>query len=318
MPGSFTQKKIDIDFDIRQGGFSGSPETITLMDHRVSCQVLSTGLETGMMCSVRIEGMKLSAMNRLSVAQASVIDQSSNSITVRAGDAGATRPTIFTGGIVEAFVDYAGAPNVAFQVTALSTAIPAAMPIEPTSFAAGAKISDIMQAIAGKVGLEFTNHGVDAVMTGGVNYPGSAMQQIDACARSVGIEYHIGMDTLSIWPKDVAASDTAILVSADTGMVGYPNYSQGGVLVQTLFNPGINFRNTIKLQSEYSPAAWVNNYGQLREVAGAASMYPPSNGLWVVQKIEHDLQTETPGGPWFTMLEAQRPEFAGRVATFGR
>lgn len=318
MPGSITKKQIDIVFDIRQGGFSGAPETITLRDHRVGCQVLSTGLETGMMCSLRIEGMRLSTMNRLSVAQASVIDQSSNTVTVMAGDEGSPHPTIFSGGIVEAFVDYGASPDVAFQVTALSTAIPAAMPITATSFPAGARVSDIMSAIASKVGLEFSNHGVDAVMTGGVNYPGSAMQQIDACARSVGVEYHIGMGTLSIWPKDVSSTGSGILVSAATGMIGYPNYSQGGVLVQTLFNPGINFRDTIKLDSQYSPAAWVNNDGQLRAIAGAASMYPPSNGLWVVQKIEHDLQTEVQNGPWFTMLEAQRPEFAGRVATFGR
>lgn len=318
MPGSFTQKKIDIVFDIRQGGFSDSAETMRLMDHRVSCQVLSTGLETGMMCSLRIEGMKLSTMNRLSVAQTSVVDQSSNTVTVMAGDAGASRPVIFSGGIVEAFVDYGGAPDVAFQVTALSTAQPAAMPITATSFPAGARVADIMKAIADKAGLDFANHGVDAVMTGAVNFPGPATQQIDACARAVGVEYHIGMDTLSIWPPTVATADQAILISAATGMVGYPNYSQGGVLVQTLFNPGINFRDTIKLVSDYAPAAWVNNNGQLREVAGAASTYPPSNGLWVVQKIEHDLQTEVPGGQWLTTLEAQRPEFAGRVATFGR
>ncbi len=317
MSGSLTKKKIDVIFDINQGGFSENTETITLKDHRVGCQILSTGYETGMMCALRIEGMKLSTMNRLSVAQASIVGVSPNTVTVMAGDADGM-PTIFTGGIVEAFVDYSGAPNIAFQVSALSTGIPAAMPIEPTSFASSASVADIMKTIADKIDFRFVNHGVDAVLSGGVYYPGTATQQIDSCARAGGIEYHMGNKTLSIWPQTVSAdSDTAITVSASTGMIGYPNYSQGGVLVQTLFNPNINFRDTIKLESDYSPAAWVNNNGQLRSLGEAASIYPPSNGLWVVQKIEHDLQTELPDGPWFTMLEAQRSELAGKLA-FGR
>lgn len=311
---SFTKKQIDVVFTINQGGFGGASETIELKAHRVGCQILSTGYESGMMCALRIEGMRLSTMNRLSVAQTNIVGVSPNTVTVMAGD-GDAMPTIFTGGITEAFVDYASAPNIAFQVSALSTSIPAAMPIFPTSFADSASVADIMKTIAEKIGFRFVNHGVDAVLAGGTYYPGTATQQIDSCARAAGIDYHMGNQTLSIWPQVVSADNgAAITVSADTGMIGYPNYSQGGVLIQTLFNPDVNFRDTIKLESEYAPAAWVNNNNQLRAIDGSNSTIPPSNGLWVVQKIEHDLQTELPDGPWFTMMEAQRPEFAGKIA----
>lgn len=316
---SFEKRRIDVVFNIVQGGFDGSDnEQITLSGHRVSCQILSAGMETGVMCALRIEGMKLDQMNRLSVVQAGVVAQSQNTVTVMAGSEGSALSSVFSGGIIEGFVDYSGAPNVAFEVRALSTAIPSSMPVTTTSFNSGASVATIMQTIAGKIGLKFQNNGVDEVIAGPVYYWGSALAQMNACARASGIYYIVSMNILNIWPRAfVADADDAIEVSSDNGLIGYPSYSQGGVGLQCLFNPSIGFRSTIKLKSQYSPAAWVNDSGQLKSLAGG-SIYPPSNGLWVVQRMQHDLQTEEPGGPWVTTIEAARPELSGRVSTFGR
>ena len=132
------------------------------------------------------------------------------------------------------------------------------------------------------------------------------------------IYYIISLNILHIWPKSfVVDADGAIDVSSDNGLIGWPNYSQGGVGLQCLFNPSIAFRSTIKLQSKYSPAAWVNDSGQLKSLAGG-SIYPPSNGLWVVQRVQHQLQTEEPNGSWVTILEAGRPEFTGNAPGFAR
>lgn len=316
---SFVKRKIDVVFNIVQGGFDGGDnEQITLTGHRVSCQILSAGMETGVMCAIRIEGMQLSQMNQLSVVQAGVVAQSQNTVTVMAGSEGRALSTVFSGGIIEGFVDYSGAPNVAFEVKALSTAIPDTTPVTATSFDSGASVATIMAAIADKIGLKFQNHGVDAVLSGAVYYWGSASAQMRSCASASGIYYIISMNILHIWPKAfVVDADGAIDVSPDNGLIGWPSYSQGGVGLQCLFNPSIAFRSTIKLQSKYSPAAWVNDSGQLKSLADG-SIYPPSNGLWIVQRMQHDLQTEEPGGPWTTTIEAARPELSGRVSTFGK
>jgi hypothetical protein len=34
------------------------------------------------------------------------------------------------------------------------------------------------------------------------------------------------------------------------------------------------------------------------------SSITPACGTWTVLKVEHDLEAETPGGKWFTTLEA--------------
>ncbi|MFT8723549.1 MAG: hypothetical protein ABF759_13400 [Acetobacter malorum] len=316
--GSFVKRKIDVVFNIVQGGFDGSDnEQITLSGHRVSCQILSAGMETGVMCALRIEGMKLDQMNRLSVVQSSVVSQSLNTVTVLAGEEGTALSTIFSGGIIEGFVDYSGSPSVAFEVRALSTAIPDTMPITTTSFNSGVSVATIMETIARKIGLKFQNHGVDAVLPSSYCW-GTASAQMRSCARASGIYYIISMNILHIWPKAfMADSSGAVEISSENGLIGYPGYSQGGVGLQCLFNPIIGFRSTIKLKSEYSPAAWMNTSGQLKGLAGG-TIYPPSNGLWVVQRMQHNLQTEEPGGVWITTIEAARPELAVGVATFGR
>ena len=316
----FKKKRIDVVFNIVQGGFDGSNnETITLTGHRVGCQIQNAGMETGVMCALRIEGMKLDQMNRLSVVQSSVVSQSMNTVTVMAGNDGDVLPVVFSGGIIEGFADFSGSPDIAFVVTAMSTARASAEPITSTSFNGPVSVATVMEAIAAKIGLGFVNNGVNVTLVGNVYYCGSAREQMQKCAEATRINYNIAMNRLVIWPKAITANTGEVAdISSETGLLGYPSYSQGGVTLQCLFNPNIGLFSTIRLTSQYSPAAWVNNEGQLRSQSGAGAVYPPSNGLWVTQRVQHDIQTEAPGAPWLTTIEAARPEIAGQVAAFGR
>ncbi|MBO1326044.1 hypothetical protein K2X14_10240 [Acetobacter sp. TBRC 12305] len=312
---ALARKRIDITIAFADGGFGaqGAP-SLTLTGHCVACHILSTGLETGMMCRLRVQGMDLQTMNRLSVAQAGVVAQGLNTVAVMAGDDGTVLPLVFAGGITEAFVDYNTAPDIAFEIQALSTAIPAAAPVAPTSFNADVAVSVVMGALAAKAGLGFANNGVDTALAGGVYYKGAALEQIDACARAANITYHIGMGLLSIWPYAVpaqAGGQDVPEISAATGLIGYPSYSQYGVGFRSVFTPSIGFRDLVRLDSPYSPAAWANGAGQVGSVAGGGIL-PPSNGVWVVQSVAHDLQSETPGGAWTTTVEAARPSLAGQ------
>lgn len=195
-------------------------------------------------------------------------------------------------------MEYETAPEAVFVVQAHSIALPAALPVSPTSFAGDASVATIMAAIAAKAGLGFVNNGVQTVLRGGVYYKGAATEQIDACARAGGVSYHIGMGRLSVWPFSMeVARSAAVPVSAATGLIGYPAYSQCGVTLRMLFNPGIGFRDTISLQSDGSAAQGVSL---------------PATGLWVVQGVRHVLQSAHSQGPWFTLIEAARPDLAGQ------
>jgi hypothetical protein len=308
---SFTQKQIEVDFDLISTG-----QTLTVAaGHRISCEVALSGYVTGSMCHLRIEGMKLSDMNTLSMVNIGTIAQGLNTVTVKAGDAGARLTTIFQGTVIEGFVDYSNSPNIAFDATAMSMVIPNLQPIAPTSYPNGANVADIMQAIAIKGGLNFQNNGVKQSLGGTLYFCGTVADQIDKVVEASRITQDISLNTLRIWPPGIPQSDaTPIEISSETGMLGYPAYSQSGVDVTTLFNPAVVFHSNIKLSSKYAPAAWVNSQGQLNQLAGGQNIYPASNGIWVAVNVKHDLQSETPNGKWETAITAARPEFAGQIA----
>ena len=320
MQTDYTRKQIDLVFTFNSTATGETKGTsLSIRRHRVSCQIVSAGFITGSMCSLRIEGMTLSRMNELSQISIGLLAYSPNSVDVYAGDYGTELPHIFSGNITTAFIDYTTAPNVGFVVQALATYNAALIEVPPISFPAGTPVATIMQTIARQADLSFVNHGVTAKMTGAVYYTQTASVQMAKCADAAGIDYHVGMNTLSIWPRNVNAdTNAAIVVSAARGMIGYPSYTQGGVRLQTIFNPTLNFRDTIKLESDYAPAAWENRNGQLNALTKDNTRYPPSNGMWVIQTLQHDLQTEEPGGQWFSYIEAQRPDMVGQEAVFGK
>lgn len=324
--GSLANRQVEVVFTLAQDGFgTGDAETITLSGYRVRCLIESTGLESGMACALRMEGLAQPLLNRLSLMQAGMVAQTRNTVTIFAGDGAqqgsSAMPVVFSGGVVEAFVDYANSPDVAFEVRALSGALPAALPAAPTSFGGDVPVATVMQGLAAMAGLTFANYGVQTLLRGGVYYKGSVAEQVDSCARAARISYQIGVGVLAIWPAGMAvqANGQAHDISVATGLVGYPSYSQYGVAFQSVFNPSIRFRDTVSVQMGVSAQATTGLTGR----SGVASSQPagstqvggialPASGLWVVQRVRHDLQTEQPDGPWFTTVEAARPDFAGQ------
>ncbi|MBF0885549.1 hypothetical protein HKD30_07055 [Gluconobacter sphaericus] len=280
------------------------------MGQRIACQIVGAGLIAGVMCSLRIEGMTQAQMNALSKLQASIIMQSNSSVTVmaRSGGTSAAWQTVFVGGITEAFADFSGSPSVAFMVTAMSMATINTAPVKAISFSGDVAVADVMKAIATQAGLGFQNNGVTDVLKGGVTYNGTAGEQLEVAASATKTSYIISNNILTIWPRNLSAKGTpAAEISASTGMIGYPAYSQGGMTLATLFNGLIGFQSLIKLTSDYAPAAWTQSASRNGEQT-TGIVLPPYNGLWRVVRVQHDLQSETPGGQWTTYIEAGRPE----------
>jgi hypothetical protein len=70
-----------------------------------------------------------------------------------------------------------------------------------------------------------------------------------------------------------------------TGLIGYPSVSGNRVALAMEFNPSLEL-------------------GSLFEVRGSALQV--ANGIWNVYSVTHHLDSETPGGQWFSQIEASK------------
>lgn len=289
---SFSKRHITLRFKLAQGAFDQNDnDSFEVAGLRVSATITKAGGASQSNLSLRVFGLPLSVMNKLTILGKPLVDGRSNTVSVLAGSDASGQAAVFEGTISEAWVDAGGAPAVSFMVAAFSGIVPALKPIAPTSYKGPIDAALAASALAQENGYSFENSGVQVTLRSPY-YPGTMLSQLEAMAQEGDFNYILDDNavspggiatgkTLAIWPKDGSRNGDIPLIAPDTGLVGYPTRTENGILVRTLFNPNLVFGGQIQVESSLTPA----------------------NGKWSIFRIEHELESETPGGKWFTSAE---------------
>ncbi|MFT9018487.1 hypothetical protein [Acetobacter malorum] len=302
-------RAVDVTFRLLSQAFGPNGEdTVTLSGLRVHAEVTQARFPTAESATVRIEGMTPDVMNRLSMAAPDPTRQSASELILTTQDGAGGRALVFQGGVTLAYVDYTTAPNVAFVAQAFSTVLPNAMTATPTGYRGAVSAAQVLGTIASKAGLTLHTQGVSSMLHDPY-FHGSPGQQLSQCLETVPLCAGLGRGQLSVWPATSTAlqltplgttrqtlpssTTQALSLSAETGLIGYPAWSAGGLALRMVFNPLVSFNSLIALHSRYQPAGWGQQNG------------PVPVGLWRVTQVRHTLQTETPHGAWFTDIVAQ-------------
>jgi hypothetical protein len=285
-----TQRVLRLTFTLGGSGTfqeSGS-NTLTVDGLRATAKITRNGGLAPSHLSLRVWGMTLSTMNQWTQLGAPIAWVTKNYVTVQAGDDVNGMTTVFTGQSLGSWVDANSAPDVALAVEAMEGQYLAVAPSAPVSYQGPVKVTQVLQDIAAKMGYTLEPNGVDITLTNPY-YSGSLVDQAQQVARAANINLQLFAPTsvMAIWPKYGSRQSSADppLISADGGMVGYPQHTQFGIDVKTLFNPNINAGGLIKVKSILTPAS----------------------GSWAVYAMAHDLSSEMPGGPWFTEAQCYVP-----------
>lgn len=276
---------------------AGGSDQYVFKGHRVALTATNAGSASLGQVNIRMFGLTLSEMNSISTLGLIPGVFKPNMVSVIAGDDVNGYSQIYVGTIIAAWADMIGAPDIAFTIQGSAGQSEAVLPQVPLSYPGSASVASIMQAIAQNMktpaypdGLLFENHGVTAILS--TPYlPLTGLAQIQAVCEHANCEYGgLSEGKLVIWPRG-ASRDTPIvpLLSPDTGMVGYPAYTATGIVVTSIFNPTILYGTTVKVVSELKPAC---------------------RDDWHVMKLTHDLESEVPGGKWFTQIELSVPGYA--------
>lgn len=291
---SYVRRVIKVTFALGKGSFGeGGVEisnVVSLEGHRI-LTTIQKGNSPGFDAAViRIFGMTRSLMNSLSRLGKPLTYERLNKVSISAGDDKGTA-LVFIGDIQNAWTDFEGIPDSSLFVMARSGQFDSMKAVPPTSFAGGADVAVIMSGFAaqmttasGALGMKFENSGVTGKFLSNPYYPGTIIQQAEACARAADINMTIDRDTLAIWPKNGIRGAQIPLLSAATGLVGYPSYCDTGLAFKAEYNPTFVFGGQVKIESDLKPAS----------------------GTWVINGLMHDLSAEQPRGPWFSIMKGYR------------
>lgn len=285
----FKYRKIDVAFTLGKGAFGedGTENTVTLTGLRVSISVVRSGGGFYSQAEIRIYGMDLSDMNKLSTLGKPVIQDRFNAIGVSAGDEGGPMRIVFQGNIKQAWADFNGMPNVPFIVLAFDAGLLAVKPIPVNSYSGAADVATVLEGLCKQLGITLENNGVSSIVSDPYLHGAAADQIKDIITAAIPrvnfIFENVGASggTLAIWPAAGKRAGTVPLIAPETGMVGYPAFTENGIVIKTGFDPTIKFGASIEVRSDVKPAC----------------------GFWQPFSISHDLEAETPGGAWFTTLQ---------------
>lgn len=277
---SFTNKKeLRFVITLGTGKFGASSNNqIVLENFRATVDVDKAG---GMMMGTlraQIYGVKQSDMNSITTLQWKPKTLIPNTVEVYAID-GAQQTLVFEGNIVNAWGDYQSMPDVFLRIQAQSAYFNQLSPVAPRSYKGAIDVATVMSQLAQSMGYAFENNGVSIQLTD-LYLANTAMEQAKTLARAAGIDLYLDDKVLAITPPGAPRGSLIPEISKLSGLNGYPTFDGVGVNFETFFNPSVLFGGRIKLVTDITQAA----------------------GIWVVTSIAHRLQSEMPGGAWFSTI----------------
>ena len=294
---AFTQRLMTATFELGTGNFGeGKPNTITLTGYRMSATIVKSGGSSMGYCNLRIWGMSFDIMNKLSTLGIMPIALRRNYLQLSAGDA-TGQSIVYTGWIQDGYFDAASMPDVCFHANCLYALVEALAPNAPNSWKGAVPVATIMATLAAQKGWLFQNYGVTSVLVDPALH-GTAWDQMQTVRDHANINMIVddgSPKTLVIWPMGNARGTQVPIISPATGMIGYPTFTQQGVIVTTEFNPSIAYGQFVEIQSDLKPAC----------------------GKWYVNSLTYVLESLLPGGQWLTRFEGLPPNQAPSLPSGG-
>jgi hypothetical protein len=303
VPTSFQNpKELRFIITLEQDGatFDGSfsSNQITLQGFRATCDIAKAGGVQMNTMSAQIYGVSQSHMNTLTSLQWQLGTIKRNQIEVYAID-GSQETLIYVGNIGNCWANYAGMPEVFLEIQAFAGFINQITPVSPTSVPGPTvDVGTIMGNLAQSMGYVFENNLLQPITLDKIYLSGALWDQAQTLARMAKCDLYLDDNVLAITtsgnPRGTQSTQVP-QISAASGMIGYPTFGSDTrgptIVVQTLFNPSIRFGGQIELVTSIQPA-----------ITNALPPAQRANGFWIVNSIGHHLQSETPGGAWFSRV----------------
>lgn len=271
---TYKKRSLKFQFTLKDGKFDEQGNNILTIDNiKAEVEIGAYGGISGSSLEARIYGLGLERMALLSYKGIQFNGAKQNMVKVWADD----RP-IFFGSITNCFADLNQMPDAPLIMSAFSTGFDQSIVAAPFTKEGVASVAEIIDAIAKSIGYVLVNNGVISKLENPY-FEGNPISQIQQCAHAAGIEIDFRLGSVYIWPQGGSVDDLIPFISAKTGLIGYPVFSNYGLSFQCTYSDLILRGRKAQIETEL----------------------PNGSGVYTIQSAIHHLSTWSEGGPWATV-----------------
>ena len=248
---TYQTRSARIQFTLQNGTtFDGDKGNILTIDNaRMEAQLSFTGGFTGALATIKIYGLKMAYMSILA-GRGVQLDSNRQQFLIRLD---VNNVEVFLGFANWCYIDANAQPEMALVVQAAAQGEINLMTIPDTHINNKTTVADAARKITANTNMvinDYTNYTLPSVYTTGS--VGSQLIQLMQATLKVypKFQYSLNYSYLDLFTLDNALDYEIINISKDTGMIGYPSFTQTGISLTTLFNPKFSLQRIINLKSD--------------------------------------------------------------------
>jgi hypothetical protein len=274
-------KTIKTTIILGEGQFADGDNTKIIEGLATNVDIQKNGQPDKHTAKVSIAGIKLEDMEQMTFLAFRPLQKRKNKILIEAGNQGEELSMVFKGDIVSSFPEFSNAPDVTFEIEAITAGWSYQIADSPTSVDGEANAADLVKQFAREAGFAFVNNGITAVVRN-TTYNGSPVQKAQQVAAEINAELLIDDDTFTLQPWGLPRGD-AVLLNPSCGLIGYPSFTSDGVSVRCFFDSKLQLGGQVKIES----------------------IVPKASGYWKITRLSHSLSAYTSGGgEWSSSFDA--------------
>jgi hypothetical protein len=242
----------------------------------------------------------------LSDATAQSAQKEFQNVILQAGYETGAFGIIFTGTIKQIRRGREDATDTYLDISAADGDIAYNQGIINKTLAAGATAADERNALISAMGIPagyVADMPPGAAQRGQVKY-GMARNYMRDLADTNGMTWSIQNGQVQMIPTTGYRPGTAVVLNSNTGMIGLPQQTEGGILVKCLLNPNIKIGgmvqiNNASIQKSLLGGQTLQRPGRLEDQAGLLPK-TTNDGFYKVYVCEHE--GDTRGQEWYSKL----------------
>lgn len=278
----YNQRSLRFEFTNETSSFDEKGNNkISISEVRSTVSFQSAGNLFGTQVNVSLFGLSMELLASLSSKAMGLFGSDTERISMKiyVGDT-----AIFVGYMTSSIANMNTVPNSALMITATANADLQNKPSPPFSFNGATPVTSVITAICKAAGYSPYITGLDGIVATNPHYEGSIFNQLEKLCDDFEIAMSVASPTITFWPQNEKKDDVMPLISPEYGLIGYPIFSNGGVMFQTQFSTLLTTGRNIKL----------------------VTSLPHASGTYKLTSVSHELSSWMPDGPWHSVCIANR------------